>query len=100
MNNPPSSPRKPPQSVAALVMPGDILRLRRWQSADEWCICTVDRASPNGEALLLIVLEGVLRPTLGGIMAGMIAVSVDPEEGIATELFTDTELEIEMRETQ
>jgi hypothetical protein len=76
---------------------GDVLRIRRAGSKDEWCMCRVELASTNGQSLALRVVEGILRPQQGGIIAGAIAITIDPVRRIPTEIFSNTDLEIEGR---
>jgi hypothetical protein len=75
---------------------GDMLRIRRARSDDDWCICQVQLASTNGQALALRVVDGALRVGERAFMAGAIAVTIDPESGVF-ETLSDTELEIEGR---
>jgi hypothetical protein len=77
---------------------GDFIRIRRASSEDEWCTGIVERASLNGESILMRVFDGALRPDGGGIVTGVIAFSCDIEKGTATELLTETEMEVEVRD--
>lgn len=77
---------------------GDLIRIRRAYSNDEWCVGVVERASLNGESVLMRVIEGALRPEGGGIITGIIAIVCNLEKGTARELLTDTELEVARRE--
>ncbi|SRR5579862_478463 len=76
---------------------GDLIRIRRAYSNDEWCIGVVERASLNGESVLMRVIEGALRPEGGGIITCIIGIACDLEKGTAKELLTDTELEVEKK---
>lgn len=74
---------------------GDVLRVRRCGSEDEWCVCSVLLASTNGESLALRMVEGMLRLDDGGTMSGALGIHI--EGGGAHEVFTSTELEVERR---
>jgi hypothetical protein len=77
---------------------GDVLRVRRRDSEDVWCICQVLLASSNGLSLVLrIADDAALRTRDGGLMMGKLCLAVDPDTAIVTELFTCTELEVEGR---
>jgi hypothetical protein len=76
-----------------MLASGDVVRVRRVGTADEWCVCRVELVSKNGESLALRVLNGGLRAK-GGLMMGGMAVLI--EGGRAYEVFTDTELEMEL----
>lgn len=76
---------------------GDVLRIRRAYSEDDWCICSVGLASTNGLSIALRVIEGALRTSNGGMMTGALAVSVNPDDMTVIEVFTSTELVIEGR---
>ena len=77
---------------------GDFIRIRRAYSDDEWCTGIVEKASPNGEHILMCVFDGALRPEGGGIITRFIAFTCDLEKGIATELLTETDLEVYVRD--
>jgi hypothetical protein len=77
------------------LKPGDVIRVRRLGSQDEWCVGVIEKASLNGLSLLMRVIDGVLRPAGGGLIAAVIAILV--EDGSAREVFTNTELEVEGR---
>lgn len=87
---------QPPPPVDPM-RPGDIIRIRRMGSDDGWCAGIVEKASLNGESVLMRVSDGVLRPAAGGLITGVIAFTCDFEEGTAKELLTETELEVERR---
>jgi hypothetical protein len=72
------------------------LRVRRWESQDDWCYCVVELLSPNGMSAGLRVIDGVIRPKDGGLVTGFLPVSLtEPDE--AWEISSETRLEIEPR---
>ncbi len=75
---------------------GDVLRIRRAGSGDEWCVCQVQLASSDGQAIGLHVAEGALRTSKGEMIMGAVAVAIDQQRG-PYEVFTNTNLEIEGR---
>jgi hypothetical protein len=74
---------------------GDTVRIRRWETEDDWCICSVQLASTNGLSLALKVADGVLRTIKGELMTGALAVGIDPKTGFAFEVFSKTPLDFE-----
>ena len=78
------------------VQKGDIVRVRRMDSSDDWCVCVVELVSHNGLSICLNVQDGALRTKTGGIVTSFLPVSVT--DRCAYEVASMTPLEIDLWE--
>jgi hypothetical protein len=82
--------------VNQLLKTGDIVRLRRSETDEEWTQARVKIASSNGKSVLLELGDGV-RTNTGGLYAGgMMPLSIEPENETVRDLITGTFYEVEV----
>lgn len=68
-----------------MLKKGDLVRIRKKGSEDDWCQGVVKLASENGESVGLF-LDGTVR-TEGGLVSGALPLIVDNEHGDVRDIF-------------
>jgi hypothetical protein len=85
-----------------LLKRGDVVRVRLVGDEDsDWCVGWVALASNTNPASAMIILNGMVRTRTGGVVGGVLPVTVDyTAEKVTAALMDDSEYDVEVNEQQ
>jgi hypothetical protein len=78
------------------LLKGEIVRVRKAYSDDEWCYATVEMISDNGKSAALLLENCFVRAGGNGVISGVLPLLIDEGKGTALGL-EGTEYEVEVK---